>query len=252
LSLFHWLILFFFSIIYAISGIFLAFAWKDILNFLKTEVDKLQAIKIYGLSQLAKYVPGNIFHLAGRQALGMASDLPAINLAKSTVWELGLMVFSGLFFGLLTIPLLLPSLSIHTSIIIFLLLFMIVVICMSKWLSKFISRAFVFQTIFLLLTGVIFTSILYIINPDVISISTFSVFIGAYIIAWLAGLITPGAPAGLGIRELVLLFLLKGLVPELDLLLAVLVSRVVTVLGDLLYFTVSLFIKLDKKYELGN
>jgi glycosyltransferase 2 family protein len=41
------------------------------------------------------------------------------------------------------------------------------------------------------------------------------------------------------VRELVLLFLLKGLVSEADLLLAVMLGRVVTVAGDLAFFGVA-------------
>ena len=60
--------------------------------------------------------------------------------------------------------------------------------------------------------------------------------------AWLAGLLTPGAPAGIGVRELVLVLLLKGIVPEAELLLAVLLSRLVTVGGDLLFYLVAMAI----------
>ena len=70
---------------------------------------------------------------------------------------------------------------------------------------------------------------------------------GAYVLAWLVGLVTPGAPAGVGIRELVLLFVLKGVIPETDLLLAVVMGRVVTIFGDVLYFlNTSFFTEADK------
>jgi uncharacterized membrane protein YbhN (UPF0104 family) len=73
---------------------------------------------------------------------------------------------------------------------------------------------------------------------------------GAFVITWLAGSVTPGAPAGIGVRELVLLFLLKGLVLESDLLLAVLLSRVVTVAGDVLFFLAALcFLSRESGYE---
>jgi uncharacterized membrane protein YbhN (UPF0104 family) len=63
------------------------------------------------------------------------------------------------------------------------------------------------------------------------------------VLAWLAGLVTPGAPAGMGVRELVLLFMLNGIVIEEDLLMAIVLSRIVTVMGDVLYFTVAFMIK---------
>jgi len=51
----------------------------------------------------------------------------------------------------------------------------------------------------------------------------------------------PGAPAGVGVRELVLLFLLKNVVAEAELLLAVVLGRLVTVMGDLLFLGVTFF-----------
>ena len=61
-------------------------------------------IKVYGTSQLAKYLPGNIFHLVGRHALGMAAGVPTGVLAKSAVWELGLISLSAAIFGALALP----------------------------------------------------------------------------------------------------------------------------------------------------
>jgi hypothetical protein len=50
------------------------------------------------VSQLAKYVLGNIFHLASRQALSMAAGFEGWMPAKSTIWELGLLVLAGVLF----------------------------------------------------------------------------------------------------------------------------------------------------------
>ncbi len=74
------------------------------------------------------------------------------------------------------------------------------------------------------------------ISPGFLSTDIVIGLVGAFVISWLVGLITPGAPAGVGVRELVLLFLLKGVVAEVDLLLAVALGRVITVIGDFLFF----------------
>lgn len=55
-------------------------------------------------------------------------------------------------------------------------------------------------------------------------------------------MVTPGAPAGVGVRELVLLLLLKGLAADTDLIMAVLLGRLVTVIGDLLFFMATFLI----------
>lgn len=58
----------------------------------------------------------------------------------------------------------------------------------------------------------------------------------AYVIAWLAGAITPGAPAGIGIREVVMFALLQPVVGESDLLVAIVLNRAITAGGDTLFY----------------
>ena len=93
----------------------LALAWWNLLAQFGASVSKRWAIKTYGISQLAKYVPGNIFHLAGRQAMGMAAGTPGWVLAKSSIWELVLISIAGAMFSLLALPLLIPGLSVAIS-----------------------------------------------------------------------------------------------------------------------------------------
>ena len=100
-----------FSVIYGVANVLLGFAWFDLLVFLGVgAVSRRWAVKVYGLSQLAKYVPGNIFHLAGRQAYGMAAGIPAIPLAKSSALELGLIAAVGGLFSILLVPIVFPEL----------------------------------------------------------------------------------------------------------------------------------------------
>jgi hypothetical protein len=103
------------ALVYGAANVLLAQAWWHLLVFFNMEVERKWAVKAYGLSQLAKYVPGNIFHLAGRQALGMAAGLPAGALAKSTLWELGLIAVAGALFGVLATPLVWPTLPVPAS-----------------------------------------------------------------------------------------------------------------------------------------
>ncbi|WP_139795781.1 hypothetical protein [Desulfocicer vacuolatum] len=225
--------------IYGAGNILLAQAWWCLLSFLDKKIAKNRAIKIYGISQLAKYVPGNIFHLAGRQAMGMAAGVTAEILLKSTLWELTLITLAGALFSLLVLPLLWPAVSIFAAITIFAVLVIGCVRAMNHFLSHLLGTAMILQIIFLAISGFIFISVILIINPQAISPAMFITLCGAYVVAWLGGLITPGAPAGAGIREMILLFLLDGGVAQVDLLLAVVLGRMITVLGDLLFFTIT-------------
>jgi hypothetical protein len=93
---------------------------------------------------------------------------------------------------------------------------------------------------FLMVSGIIFVVLVNMVSKKSLYEELLWIHIcGAYVLAWLAGLLTPGAPAGLGVRELVLFFLLKGFVPESDMVLSVLLGRVVTVAGDLVFFVLA-------------
>lgn len=224
------------AVVYGAANVLLAQAWWHLLNFFDVTAGRRWAIKTYGLSQLAKYVPGNIFHLAGRQALGMAAGLPARALAKSALWELVLIAIAGAVFSLLAAPLIWPILPILASVGAFFAIATVCVVTLSRLLSPAVGVAFLWQFFFLVVSGTVFIGALTLVAPSVVATHNLIGLCGAYVIAWLAGLVTPGAPAGVGVRELVILFLLGTEIPPADLLLAVVLGRGITVAGDFLYF----------------
>ncbi len=237
ISIFEWCLIFMMAIIYGSANFLLAFAWRDILKYLGVSADSIAAIKIYGVSQLAKYVPGNIFQLAGRQALGMAEGWSAVGLVKSSIYELVLIAMAGGLFGTLIIPLFEVSFSQLFSAIFLIFLAGAISVGLIRFFNRHLMVAFLWQLLFLLLSGGVFVILLYTISGRTeLVYSHLSVVCGAFIVAWLIGLVTPGAPAGVGVREVVLLFLLKGIANESDLLMAILFGRLVTVVGDFLFF----------------
>lgn len=226
-----------FALIYGLANLMLALAWRDLLERFGAQVTNRWAIKTYGISQLAKYVPGNIFHLAGRQAMGMAADVPGWPLAKSTIWELGLIALSGAAFGVLALPLVVTVVNRSVVIIAYVLTSIFATILISYYFGRTVARAFVLYILFLSVSAAIFAGLINLVSPLSLSDATlWPTLGGAYVLAWLAGFVTPGAPAGLGIRELVLLFLLQGLVGGPDLLLVIMLGRAITVSGDFAFF----------------
>jgi len=213
---------------------FAAFAWKKLLNEYSLEVPMKWVVFIYGKTQIMKYVPGNIFHLAGRQAEGMRIGLPAKPLAKTSMWELliqssAALPFAAIFLFLININPFIIGLSCVA-------LFTILAFVWTKIGSANFAASFSLYSLFHLCAGLIFFLL-------VISFAepgpTPFYLPAAYIVAWLIGLITPGAPAGLGVRELVLILLLKGHMTENDIIILTTLSRVVTGVGDLIYFGLS-------------
>jgi hypothetical protein len=201
-------------------------------------------LRCYGLSQIAKYTPGNVFHLAGRQTLGMAANIPATTLIRSTVWELGLIAFTAVTWTPLTGSILLPAQPAGLFFGVYGILAFISGLAIRRVLGPHVLLAYVFYSLFLFLSGTIFFFVLReVATAAHLDSSFFLIVCSSYIIAWLTGLLTPGAPAGIGIREVVLLFFLKNYISEDELFFSVLVGRAVTTVGDIIAFTAASFIK---------
>jgi uncharacterized membrane protein YbhN (UPF0104 family) len=223
----------------------LAFAWKDLLGHFDESIDSCLAISIYGESQLAKYVPGNVFHFFGRQALGLEAGLSAWSLAKSAVWEIGLLIVAGSTFFTIVLPNFYLGLPVNLALVLFAAVVLTITSIFYRWSSHLIARVLIWYMAFFIMSGLVFLTLLFLIVPEnTMSGSSLIIFSGSYVVAWLFGFVTPGAPAGIGVREVVLLALLGAFVSEVDLLTAIIFARIVTVAGDILYFLFALVLKL--------
>ena len=58
------------TLAYGLAGFLLAEAWRHLLGPGPAEADPWRHRALYGRTQIAKYLPGNCFHLIGRQVLG--------------------------------------------------------------------------------------------------------------------------------------------------------------------------------------
>lgn len=225
------------SIVYAVSCVFTALAWRNALGHVNCPIKVRDAVRVYGLSQIAKYLPGNIFHIAGRQAMGMSLGMPSWPLAKSLAWEIGLLAMAALLFAGVLPAILVPELNHWLTVGVYTVLLVIAGALLWVYGSRWLVRGVLWNALFLLVCGSIFAALLLIISPQ--QTSTFSVVVYAipvYIMAWLAGFLTPGAPAGVGIRELVAFTLLRGWLDEPSILAAIVAARLVSMLGDFMFF----------------
>ncbi|MBR7963238.1 hypothetical protein LGM90_00440 [Burkholderia sp. AU28942] len=225
---------------YGACGVLLALAWRHLLAHHAVESSRTWAIRTYGMSQLAKYTPGNIFHLAGRQAISIAAGLPAWPVAKSIGWELAVIASTALPFALLAAPLKWAAIGTTTAAAAFAGLLAIAVWALGTMWSRQVARAVSLHALFLVAAGLIFCALLAIASTsatvDALRAGFWLPVCGAYVVAWLAGLVTPGAPAGVGVREAVLYWLMHGIVGQADLITTIVLGRTVTVAGDLIFF----------------
>jgi hypothetical protein len=233
-----------FTLVYFLVDLVRAYAWWVLLGWLGATVPRRWALRTYGVSEIAKYVPGNIFHLVGRQAMGMATGVSAWPMAKSLVYELGLVAATGALFGFLAFPLVVPGMHAILGLVAFVFVVGSTAALLWRYVSACVTGVFCLYVICLAVSAAIFVGLLALVSSNSLVVG-WLIFQwgGAYVLAWLAGLLTPGAPAGLGIREVVLLFLLGRKVPEADLLLAIVLGRGVNLLGDVIFFAVSVMIR---------
>ena len=84
------------SIIYGFSEFVLSFAWRRLLIWCGHQnISSKICNAIYGKSQIAKYIPGNVFHVVSRHILGKQAGIKHFVLAGATVYEiLGLISIS--------------------------------------------------------------------------------------------------------------------------------------------------------------
>ncbi|CDX55523.1 conserved membrane hypothetical protein [Mesorhizobium plurifarium] len=221
--------------VYGASNLLLALGWRHLMRHLGISVSRSWATRTYAISQLAKYVPGNIFQFAGRQAIGLAAGIGNGPLAKSTVYELAFLIVGGLLFSPLVLPLAFTGLPNWFGWISFVGAVTIVLWLAMRMGGADFGAAAAFYLAFLALSGLVFATASDLAGGSS-GIALYPAIAGAYVVAWLVGLVTPGAPAGIGIREAILMALLGGLSAEPVILIAVVIGRVITVLGDFLFF----------------
>lgn len=242
-----WILVFALSLTYGLANLLLAIAWRYVLTDLDIRTSPSWAVNVYAITQLAKYLPGNVFHFAGRQAVGMGHGIPARKLLKSTVRELVLLTAAGLIFTPLVLKAFFPESSI--LVLCFSLLFLLatgVSIVLATWGTS-TARAFILYVAFLGISAALFVAIIRTLSGGEEEGIAVAILVGgSYVAAWLVGLLTPGAPAGIGVRELVLLFLLSSLFAEPIVSLSIATSRFVTITGDVLFYVGGLLINLGQ------
>lgn len=225
------------SLAYAASNGFLGRAWWVLLCHQRVVLGWPNAVRIYGMSQLAKYVPGNLFHLVGRQALGLAEGVPGRALAQSAGWEMLSLAIGASLFSAWLLQLVWPVWQLEFGAVLFFAGLVALAAGASHFGSVQLAIAFVWHVLFLSATGGMFVATFVALSEQSVPLYSLPVLGAAYVLAWLAGLMTPGAPAGLGVREAALVLMLEGAsFAPTALLLAVLVMRCVTVAGDLIFF----------------
>ena len=230
------LLLSLYSFIYFIISLLLAVAWHSVLSSFGIKIPILWSIKAFGISQFAKYLPGNVLHFAGRYIIASRKKINRPLIAKSIFIEIVMLVIAASCFFPLAIAAFLGK---PFSITIFFSLILISYFSLTLYKDRNLAKILFFYLVFLFSLGFIFWLTIKVFDPS-IEYSLLLSVVGSFVISWLAGFLTPGAPAGVGIREVVILYLLEGSIDQSTLLVAIVSNRLISVVGDLLFYLSSI------------
>jgi glycosyltransferase 2 family protein len=246
-----------------------AWAWRKLLFVQGERWSTSRLGGILGVAQIAKYVPGNIAQHVARATYSIRSGMGARAYFSSVIQESILAVAASLIVGTIAIAyseqgvdrlpegagIVLVGAGMVLAVLVPLLASIHVDAKRARSWNTRLGRTIAFvgglpgyavalnalaaYSLNYLLIGMGLWLVAQTVAPADLD---FPLVTAAFSLAWALGFFAPGAPAGLGVREGAMLFLLQGGAPNESITLFVLLARVVTMLGDGICYAVSSFI----------
>lgn len=226
-----------------------ALVWGSILRSFHQPVKYKKILQVYLKTNIAKYIPGNIWHYYGRISAVTANGGSLGIATVSTLLEIPLMVAAALIITLVgsqpdnwILPLLslaIVLLAVHPSS----LNPAMQLLSRLKGASTSVSESHTFVLIknyplvpllgelgFLLLRGTGFLFAFLALTP--VSHSQVMLLFSAFSFSWLLGLVVPGAPGGLGVFETTAIAILNRQFSPGIILSVVALFRLITILAE--------------------
>ncbi|MGC9502424.1 lysylphosphatidylglycerol synthase transmembrane domain-containing protein [Baaleninema sp.] len=223
--------------------------WGWILRECDQSVSMLWATRVFLKTNVAKYLPGNIWHFYGRIREATQIGLSVMAATASVVLEALLMAASAL-------PMVALALPGHRADLSVVALAAVLVGIHPRWLNPVLERLervklkgklsdnplfrmrryplrpLLGEVAFVGLRGLGFLLAWAAITPW--EIDRLSLVFGGFSLAWLLGLVIPGAPGGIGVFEATAVAVLDGEFPAVTVLAAVALYRLISVAAEAL------------------
>lgn len=202
-------------VLYAVSHISTSVSWPFVLRGMSIPLSVGSGIQIGLVAQIGKYLPGNVAHYFGRATLAANVGVPLASSGTSTAVEIISALFAAAVVSagaLLIEPeaahflalQLMDAFQAATAFIVMLMagIFGLAVYLYRKRYSFGVVLApTAFLAISFLLSGLSFAALLAAAGETAPN----ATIVALFVVAWVIGFIVPGAPAGLGVREAILI-----------------------------------------------
>lgn len=229
-------------------------AWRRVLLALGHDLSARAAVSLFGVSQLGKYIPGGVWNVAAAAELGRAHRISARDSVAAMSIALLVSILTGVVIGAVAFfaspgPLLadwgwvlwcaLPLLVLLWPPVTNRLIALAMRMTRRDGTPPPISTAAMavvigWSTLAWLVAGLSVTCLVVGLGAP-LDAQTVAQTVGGYALAWVAGFVVVVAPAGAGVREVVLGAALAGSLPTGAVVAAVLLSRAVLTVVDLLF-----------------
>lgn len=243
-----------FIIFYFVRG----YIWQQILERYNYKLSFRKSCYLWCVSEFKRYIPGSIWAFMGRAFQFEKEKVEKKDVARGLIIEAEVFVMGCVVVSLLALPILVPS-FLHPYLIWFNLLGLLlvlgycnaqkVVVLFPKKIQKVIAFLLPTFSFYDMLSLVITSSVALFFfglgNYFVITAITYldlqSIFslIGVFVLAFLAGYLSIITPAGLGVREGIMILTLTKLIPSGLAALAAVFSRILLIISELLFMLLS-------------
>jgi hypothetical protein len=257
------------ALLWSCGAPLLALAWRGLLDGLHVNRTRRELFGIVGVTQFAKYVPGNVAQYIGRVGMSLGRGIPARPLAVTLVLETLLVIAAAVAMGVGTGAMSdigLQVLRLHGAQIALVAVLVVMAITGLLAVRRFapallrrfapryapaldgallppqasLSRAFVLYCAIYLVSGSGMILLARLLVPG--APHDYWLLISVFALAWVVGFITPGAPGGLGVREALMVLMLAPVYTAASASVLVIALRIATTLGDALILVLGLLL----------
>lgn len=255
------------TLFYALLALVAAFAWSRFLKGLGQPVKFGGAWAILAATQIGKYLPGNFGHHLGRVVVARMRGLNTEKVVLSIIYETLIVLLACAHVSLLTFlwrhfgrtPEL-PFADNHGWLVVIISMGTIGILLAVPWVAGAVAKlrtegdslpllrssrrvrwtttlvCYLLYTASFFLVGAGLLVVASILTDAPLTAANLLLLTGAFASSWILGFITPGAPAGIGVREAVLLAWLGAYFGATAAVSLILILRIATTFGDLINF----------------
>lgn len=235
-----------------VAKILLAINMKIILKKYNIIVSFKKAFAIYNKTQLAKYIPGSIWQFVGRagimKKLGINNRTIRDTLFTEIIWILTSSFFIGslilliYYYSIIIVFLSRHFLLISLAFLILLLVCILLIYLLRNTIKSIILKikklvpSFLSLLILLIIWILLASSFWVLINTFSTNNISWLYCLGVYCLAYAIGFIIPFAPAGLGVRESILVLGFSSFLELPTLVLLVSINRIIYFITEIIVF----------------